>query len=173
MKPFASAWLQLAAVFFAVVACCSTLLEARGASHVIDSAYRQSFDKWKAEQVEGLKQNWLTLAGLFWLKPGLNRFGTAPGEDIVLPPGTAPSEAGSFDFDLGHVTMVLENGTRAKIDGKSFKEAELTSDASGSPTVVEMGSLRLHAIERGDRTGIRVKDLSRGGGGALPRSRLL
>src|SRR5258707_4889372 len=40
-----------------------------------DASYLQSFDKWKAELVDDLKQNWLPLAGLFWLKPGENKFG--------------------------------------------------------------------------------------------------
>jgi len=39
-----------------------------------DAAYRQSFDKWKNELVEGRQKNWLPLAGLFWLKPGDNTF---------------------------------------------------------------------------------------------------
>jgi hypothetical protein len=34
-----------------------------------DASYLQSFDKWKAELVDDLKQNWLPLAGLFWLNP--------------------------------------------------------------------------------------------------------
>jgi hypothetical protein len=163
-KPRAVSGLRRAAVVFAVLAVGLGPLEAQTATHVIDSAYRQSFEKWKGDRVEDLKQNWLTLAGLFWLKPGLNRFGSGPGEDIVLPPNSAPAQAGSFDYDLGHVTILLRSGTRASIDGKSFTEAELTPDASGSPTVVEMGSLRMYVIERGDRTGIRVKDLSRGPG---------
>jgi hypothetical protein len=37
-----------------------------------DAAYLQSFEKWKSELVDDLKQNWLVLAGLFWLKPGAN-----------------------------------------------------------------------------------------------------
>ena len=31
-----------------------------------DAAYLQSFEKWKSELVDDLKQNWLPLAGLFW-----------------------------------------------------------------------------------------------------------
>ena len=42
----------------------------------VDPAYQQSFDKWKGDLVEDLKQEWLPLAGLFWLKPGENSFGT-------------------------------------------------------------------------------------------------
>jgi uncharacterized protein len=54
----------------------------------------QSFEKWKAEQVDDLKQNWLPLAGLFWLKPGVNNFGTAPENAVVFPKG--PTHAGEL-----------------------------------------------------------------------------
>ena len=40
----------------------------------VDPAYQQSFEKWKGDLVEDLKQEWLPLAGLFWLKPGENSF---------------------------------------------------------------------------------------------------
>jgi len=38
--------------------------------------------------------------------------------------------------------------------------AKLQPDTSGDRTVVELGSLRMHVIVRGQRTGIRVKDVN-------------
>ncbi len=61
-----------------------------------DPAYQQSFDKWKTELVDDRKQNWLPLAGLFWLKPGENTFGTEASNPVVLPAGSAAQHAGSF-----------------------------------------------------------------------------
>ena len=58
------------------------------------TAYQQSFEKWKGDLVDDLKQEWLPLAGLFWLKPGENSFGTDPKNAIVFPKG--PAHAGSF-----------------------------------------------------------------------------
>ena len=59
--------------------------------------------KWRASREARLKADggWLTLAGLFWLKEGPNRFGTDPGGDIVLPEGSAPAKAGVFVFEDG------------------------------------------------------------------------
>ncbi len=54
-----------------------------------DAAYVQSFEKWKAEQVADLKENWLPLVGLYWLKPGANNFGTDAGNALVFPKGPA------------------------------------------------------------------------------------
>jgi hypothetical protein len=67
----------------------------------VDPAYQQAFEKWKGELVEDLKENWLPLAGLFWLRPGTNTFGTDPANDIVLPNGSAPARVGSFEFQGG------------------------------------------------------------------------
>jgi uncharacterized protein len=125
-----------------------------------DPAYRASFEQWKAYQVDDLKQNWLTLAGLFWLKPGVTTFGSDPENDIVLPQGTSPAHAGTFEFDSSGVTAKFLPGVSAVIGGKSASSSVLLPDTSGTPTVVELGSLRITVIKRGQRTGIRVKDMN-------------
>jgi uncharacterized protein len=45
------------------------------------------------------------------------------------------------------------------IAGKALATAKLDADVSGPPTMIEMASLRFHVIVRGERVGIRVKDL--------------
>jgi uncharacterized protein (DUF1684 family) len=124
-----------------------------------DAAYRDALDKWKSELVDDLKQNWLPLAGLFWLKPGTNTFGSDPGNQIVLSKDTIPAHAGSFEFNGQLVTVNILPGVEASIAGKPTASAELNSDASEHPAVLEIGSLRMHVIKRGERIGIRVKDL--------------
>jgi uncharacterized protein (DUF1684 family) len=130
------------------------------AQTVPDAAYRKSFDKWKAELVEDLRQNWVPLAGLFWLKPGENSFGADPASAIVLPKDSAPAHAGSFALSGKDVTVKLAPGVRAEIAGKAFTTALLQPDTSGKATVIEMGGLRMHVIVRGQRVGIRLKDLN-------------
>jgi uncharacterized protein len=123
-----------------------------------DAAYLKSFEKWKSELVDDLKQNWLVLAGLFWLKPGANTFGSASDNAIVLPSG--PEHAGTFQLQGDSVSVELQEGAPAKIDGKPLSKSKLQADVTGKATVVEMGSLRMHLIQRGKRLGIRVKDLN-------------
>src|SRR5277367_657135 len=122
-----------------------------------DAAYLQSFDKWKAELVDDLKQNWLSLAGLFWLKPGENSFGTDAGNAVVFPKG--PAHAGVFELRGTDVTVKFSPDAHATIDGKPVTTAKLQPDTSGSPTVAELGSLRIKVIVRGQRIGIRLKDV--------------
>lgn len=121
-----------------------------------DAAYLESFKKWKAAETADLKENWLPLAGLFWLKPGTNTFGSDGSNAIVFPKG--PAHAGEFDLNAKEVTLKLLPETAASIDGKRVTSATLDPDTSKRPTQVEMGTLRFHAIVRGERVGIRLKD---------------
>jgi uncharacterized protein len=122
-----------------------------------DAVYVQLFDKWKAEMVDDLKQNWLSLAGLFWLKPGENAFGTDADNAILFPKG--PARAGVFELQGTDVTVKFLPEAHATIGGKPVTTAKLQPDTSGNPTVVELGSLRMNVIVRGQRIGIRVKDV--------------
>jgi hypothetical protein len=121
-----------------------------------DAAYVQSFEKWKAEQTADLKENWLSLAGLFWLKPGANTFGSSPDNSIVFPKG--PAHAGEFDLNGKEVTLKLLPDAHATIDGKTATSAKLDPDTSQQVTRVEMGTLGFHVIIRGERVGVRVHD---------------
>ena len=69
----------------------------------VDPAYLQSFEKWKGDLVADLKQEWLPLAGLFWLKPGENSFGTDPRNAVVFPKGPAQIAKSRFDLLPGPV----------------------------------------------------------------------
>jgi uncharacterized protein (DUF1684 family) len=121
-----------------------------------DATYVQSFEKWKAEQTADLKENWLSLAGLFWLKAGANTFGSNSDNAIVFPKG--PAHAGEFDLKKKEVTLKLLPDSHATIDGKATMTAKLDPDTSEHVTRVEMGTLGFHVIIRGERVGVRVRD---------------
>ena len=146
----------LGAILAAVSVVCG-IASAADKPAAVDPAYQQSFEKWKGDLVEDLKQEWLPLAGLFWLKPGENSFGTDAKNAIVFPKG--PAHAGSFTLQGQVVTVKLAPGVNALIAGKPATTAELQPDTADNPTVVELGNLRFHAIIRGERVGIRLKDL--------------
>ncbi|HUJ93872.1 MAG TPA: DUF1684 domain-containing protein [Terriglobales bacterium] len=121
-----------------------------------DAAYQQSFEKWKTELTDDLKQNWISLAGLFWLKPGENKFGSDAKNDIVFPKG--PAHAGSFFLAGKDVSVKLAPDAHVTVAGKPATDSKLEPDVSGHPTVLDMGSLRFLVIVRGERVGIRLKD---------------
>ena len=122
-----------------------------------DPAYQQSYDNWKAGLLKNRKEEWLSLAGLFWLKPGENTFGTDPTNALVLPKG--PTKAGSFELAGTNVTAKFLPGAQATVDGKPAVTMKLEPDIAENTTVIELGSLRMYVIVRGERIGIRVRDV--------------
>ncbi len=125
-----------------------------------DEGYRGEIEAWRARREASLKADggWLSVAGLFWLKEGPNRFGTDPKGDIVLPAGSAPPRAGVFAQAAGKVTVTFEREAEATLAGKPVTRADLRSDKSGSPDVISLGRLSLFVIERDGRLAIRLKD---------------
>jgi uncharacterized protein (DUF1684 family) len=127
---------------------------------VADESYRADVKKWREDRETRLKADggWLTVAGLFWLKPGDNRFGTDPGNDIVLPAGSAPEHAGVFKFAAGRTTVMLARGVTGTVAGRAITTADLKSDEKGAPDVLALRGLTMQVIKRGQRYAIRLKD---------------
>jgi uncharacterized protein (DUF1684 family) len=49
-------------------------------------------------------------------------------------------------------------GVSILLDGQVIGERTLADDAGGKPDIVQLGDLRFHAIRRGERFGVRVRD---------------
>jgi len=149
---------RITALFLTALSVAPAALSQETVGHV-DAAYQREVEKFRAEEIKDLKSNWLVLAGLFWLKPGVNAFGTASSNAIVLPAGTAPPKSGAFELSGEEVTLKMEPGAAATIDNQPVLAAKLQPDTSGKATVVALGRLRMYVIKRGERVGIRLKDL--------------
>ena len=123
-------------------------------------SYDQTIQKWRAEREAKLKADdgWLTVTGLFWLREGQNEFGSAPTNDIVLPPGSAPDKLGSFEWLNGKITLRVAEGATITANGKPVRELVLHSETVKRPEVIEAGDLSFLLLKRGDRWRIRLKD---------------
>lgn len=118
-------------------------------------------EKWRAQREARLRADggWLTVAGLYWLEEGANRFGTGEDNTIRLPEGSAPSECGSFEYHDGRVRLQASVDAGITIDGQAATAQDLENDTSERPDVMKLGRLTMTVIQRGDRVGIRLKDL--------------
>lgn len=123
------------------------------------AAHRQEVEAWRQARVARLKQpdGWLSLVGLYWLKPGANTFGSDPAGDIVFP-AAAPARAGTFHLDGGVVRLEAAPGAGIVHAGQPVDTLTLVSDTADAPTEVSMGSLHWHVIDRDGRLGIRLRD---------------
>jgi uncharacterized protein (DUF1684 family) len=114
---------------------------------------------WWASRDERLRDpdGWLTLVGLHWLASGENRFGADADNDVVLRGDGVPAHAGSLWADDGAVRLVAASPA-VTAAGEAVLESQLVDDLSGEPTVIDLGSLRMYVIRRGERLGLRVRD---------------
>jgi len=126
--------------------------------------YRSSVEAWRHSYEERLRapQGWLSVAGLFWLHEGQNRMGSDRQSDIVLP-ASAPLVAGTVWFQHAtagtpKVSLQPAPGVGFMVNGKPSAGQELQPDTSSRPDTVTLGNLSLMVIQRGPRTGIRLRD---------------
>lgn len=132
------------------------------------AAERASVLAWRQDRFDSLTSDsgWLTLAGLLWLNEGDNSFGSDPGNDLVLNNAALAGTAGTFTVSGSQVSFTAAADAGIALNGQpvdSMNAVSLASDARGEPTVLASGSLRFFIIERGDKLGVRVRDLNNPG----------
>jgi len=116
--------------------------------------------QWRAHRLERLTaaDGWLTLIGLHWLHEGNQAVGAAKTNDVVLAKGPAVLGTIAWDKTSGKVSLMLEARVSATVDGQEPKENITFSEDEDKPTLVQVGTLTLQVISRGDRKALRVKD---------------
>ena len=125
-----------------------------------DPEYIKEIEDWDNRRVERLREEngWLNLAGLFWLKEGENKFGSANDNNIIFPSG--PENIGILILKDSVVTVKINRGINVINNGNAVTEMTLLDDLSGNPTLLQTGSLRWNVIKRTKGIGIRLRDLN-------------
>jgi uncharacterized protein len=121
--------------------------------------YEKEIMEWRKGRVEELKNEngWLNLAGLFWLKEGENSFGSDISNDIIFPNGKAKPFMGKFVLANGVVTFSSLLKNQILINNIGSQEAQLFPSEENK--VSSFGSLRWFVIKRGQKYGVRLRDL--------------
>jgi uncharacterized protein len=125
----------------------------------IKDDYEKEIMEWRKGRVEELKNEngWLNLAGLFWLKEGENSFGSDISNDIIFPNGKAKPFMGKFVLANGVVTFSSLLKKQILINNIGSQEAQLFPSEENK--VSSFGSLRWFVIKRGQKYGVRLRDL--------------
>lgn len=129
-------------------------------SYGTDPKYVEEIKNWQKERVESLKKEdgWLNLAGLYWLRPGSNSFGAEAGNQLVFPKGKSAAQLGRLILENGEVWV--ESKPEAEVWQGENRVEKLKIFSSGTkPVVLRHGSLRWFVIKRGEKYGIRLRDL--------------
>lgn len=141
---------------FVFYSCKSQTLETKGSPE-----YLEEIKKWDQRRIERLKapDGWLNLVGRTWLKPGVNKFGSAKDNDVVIESDKVPAYMGEFIFKDSTVIMKVYDGVNIIHNGKPVKEIVMIDDQKKDMTVFEYGTIKWNLIIRGDQYGIRFRDL--------------
>jgi uncharacterized protein (DUF1684 family) len=124
--------------------------------------YIQSILKWREEVNQNLRREngWLALAGLFWLRKGVNLIGSHPESDIQLP-ARLPERLGTLDFDGAKVMLNVESSLPVEVNGTLTQSALLDTDQEDVPSFITFDEVRMVAVRRSKGVGIRVWDNAR------------
>lgn len=128
-------------------------------SQTPNAAYQADFNKWQLERTKDLKENWLTLIGRFSLKEGENTFGSDAANRIELPASSCPAKGGAFIRTGNDVSVKAAPGVKLKVAGNPVSEMKLVSSPPDKRTLLELGSLRMMIMQRGNNAYLRVRDL--------------
>lgn len=138
---------------------------AAAADKTTDPEYVDSVQQWRdtAESRLRTDNGWLTLAGRFIMKPGVNTFGVAATNDIVFPSqlkGTGPDVIGTITVNTSAktVTLKLAEGVSMTSEGKPFTGERALTHNPAKRDWVALGRIAMHVIERDGRFVLRLAD---------------
>jgi len=109
----------------------------------------------REKRFKNTERGWLGLAGLYWLRDGENRIGSAPTNDIILPP-VVPDHIGIVQYNNGVATFRAARHVPVYCNDKLVTLKTLVADVNEDPDFLKIGDLTLVLLERADRHLIRV-----------------
>jgi uncharacterized protein len=130
-----------------------------------DLDYLGEIEAWRDRVQTSLKRDngWLTLAGRFIMKPGVNTFGTGANNDIVFPKelvGTGPATLGTINVDVNAktVTAKFADGTNWKRGDKAIGTESALSTATDNRDWISFDRISMHVITRDGKYILRLAD---------------
>lgn len=144
---------KLARTLILAVAFPSTVL-------AVNADYASSVAQWRQESERRLTAEYGTLAavGLYWLRPGENRLGASPTNEVVLPADVAAPQVGVVTLSGKQVTLGSNGSVPVALAGKTVRKAEWAPDGSGKTPAATIGRLKLELLGRAEGQAIRVYD---------------
>jgi uncharacterized protein (DUF1684 family) len=129
-----------------------------------DSGWQRELTSWRMQHASELQKpdGWLALAGLEWLKPGDNSFGSATDNKIRLP-AASPEHLGVLHLEAEHVSLSPPAGgfpPEFRIDGHAAQPGLLRVDPDHDKNNPRMtiATLNFYVIRRAERFALRIKD---------------
>ena len=123
----------------------------------VEAATKES-EAWRAKHEADYRREWVTIAGLHFLETGLHTAGSAPSNDIVLPP-SAPPVLGRFVLEGDAVRFEPQPGSAVSLNDKIVSAPiRLADDGEAKADELAVGDVRLVVHRSGQRKSLRVWD---------------
>jgi uncharacterized protein (DUF1684 family) len=115
-------------------------------------------EEWRAKHETDYRRDFVTIAGLFPLKQGVNTAGSTPGLDVVLPTSTPPV-VGRFVLTGQQVRFEPAEGVNVTLRGAPVTAPiDLKDDRTRETDELVIGDVRLVVHATGESRTIRVRD---------------
>ena len=125
----------------------------------VDPAWVKQVEAWRAKHEADYSRDYVPLAGLAFLKEGVNNAGSAASNQIVLP-RRLPASVGRFVYRKGRITFEPSTTAGVALEGKPVTAPiTLRSDGeSGGPDRLRLADVSFWVHTSGDRRAIRIHD---------------
>jgi uncharacterized protein (DUF1684 family) len=124
------------------------------------AAYTASIKHFDSLRVKALtaQNGWLNLAGLYWLKPGDNSFGSAPSNALVFKHKNMPALLGKFKVVGSRVSFEFDKAV-SKFSKVYSEEIVLFDPSKKTDSSIHFNQFMWSIIIREDKIGVRFRDL--------------
>ena len=145
--------------FFLISLLCLTLVRTNVQGQTAAS-YTASIKHFDTLRINALtdKNGWLNLAGLYWLKPGNNTFGSAKTNALVFKHKNMPAVLGKFKVAGNRVSFEFDKAV-SKFPNDYSEEVVLFDATSKTDTSIQFNQFVWSIIIREDKIGVRFRDL--------------
>jgi uncharacterized protein len=126
----------------------------------LDPAAVKEIEQFRAKHEADYRRQFVTLAGLFDLKSGVNTVGSAAASDIRLPKSAPPSVGRLI---VGDTSVRFEPQANVDVmlnDRRVTSPIDLTSDEKGAADELAIGGVSFWVHMSGDRRTIRLRDVN-------------
>ena len=146
------------AAALALAAACGKPADSPPPSKADQRAANEAAANWQARHEVDYRSDWVTIAGLYDLKPGVNTAGSASTNDIVLP-ASVPPRLGRFILEGQRVRFEPAREAVATLGNTPVTApVDLRDDSEPEEDELVVGDIRLVIHPSGERRSLRVRD---------------